>query len=107
MVVKCNTKDRGLIPVVVYYRCSSPQQELSVDEQREVVEAYCARKGYRIIREYVDEGKSASKDPEKRTDFNRMIADSKAQDFRVVVCYDAARFTRFDNIEGSTPKQIL
>ena len=36
-----------------------------------------------------------------------MIADSKAGDFRVVVTYDAARFTRFDNIEGSTPKQIL
>src|SRR4051795_13719315 len=100
MVMK-HTKDGGdLIPVVVYYRCSSPQQELSVAEQREVVEAYCARKGYRIIREYVDEGKSASKDPEKRTAFNRMIAGSKAGDFRVVVTYDAARFTRFDNIEG-------
>jgi DNA invertase Pin-like site-specific DNA recombinase len=107
MVVKCTTNGRDLIPVVVYYRCSSPQQELSVAEQREVVEAYCARKGYRIVREYIDEGKSASKDPEKRTAFNKMILDSKAQDFRVVVTYDAARFTRFDNIEGSTPKQIL
>lgn len=104
MVVR---NSRDLIPVVVYYRCSSPQQELSVAEQREAVRAYAERKGYRIIREYVDEGKSASKDPHKRTAFNRMIADSGAQEFKVVVCYDAARFTRYDNIEGSTPKQIL
>lgn len=107
MVVQRTTKDRDLIPVVVYYRCSSPQQELSVDEQRKDVEAYCARKGYRIVRAYVDEGKSASKEPEKRVAFNQMIANAHAQDFRVVVTYDASRFSRFDNIEGSTPKQIL
>lgn len=95
------------IPVAVYYRCSSPQQELSVQEQRSEVEGYCRGKGYRIVKEYIDEGISASKDAEKRTAFNKMIADSKDQTFKVVVCYDAARFTRFDNIEGSTPKQIL
>lgn len=96
-----------LLPVVAYYRCSSPQQELSVNDQRREVSDYCARKGYRVVREYVDEGKSASKNPEKRVSFNRMIADSAAGDFQAIVCYDAARFTRFDNIEGSTPKQVL
>jgi DNA invertase Pin-like site-specific DNA recombinase len=96
-----------LTDAVVYYRCSSPQQELSVDDQRREVEEYAKKKGYRIVREYVDEGKSASKNPEKRVAFNRMIEDSMTQEFSVVLCYDAARFTRFDNIEGSTPKQIL
>jgi DNA invertase Pin-like site-specific DNA recombinase len=95
------------VPAVTYYRCSSSQQDLSVGEQRSVVESYAAAKGYRIIREYVDEGKSASKNQQKRVAFNRMVADSTAQNFSVVLCYDASRFTRFDNIEGSTPKQVL
>ena len=60
-----------LILVVVYYRCSSKQQELSIDQQRAEVEAYCKKKGYSIIREYIDEGKSASKDAEKRLCFRR------------------------------------
>lgn len=101
--------DTALKSAVAYYRCSSPQQELSVGEQRKEVEAYAARKGYRIIREYTDEGKSASKNQDKRVAFNKMIADSKAMDFAAVVCYDAARFTRFDNISvaGGMPKDIL
>lgn len=97
----------GHVPVVVYYRCSSPQQELSVDEQRVEVEAYCKIKGYVIVREYVDEGKSASKNPEKRVAFQQMIKDSFKKDFRFVVCYDAARFTRLHNHKKDISKAIL
>jgi DNA invertase Pin-like site-specific DNA recombinase len=106
MVVKC-TKDRDLIPVVIYLRCSSGKQELSIAEQREIVLAYCAQKGYRVVREYVDEGKSGSKDPDKRVAFWRMVEDSKARDFKVVVCWDAARFTRYHNILKFQPKGQL
>lgn len=93
--------------VVIYLRCSSPKQELSVADQRREVEAFCKLKHYTIVREYVDEGKSASKNKEKRVAFNKMILDSHKRDFDVVVCWDAARFTRFDNIEGSVEKDIL
>ncbi len=95
------------VPVCLYLRCSSPQQELSVDDQRRELTPFCERKGYRVVREYIDEGRSASKEPEKRVAFNRMVADSAKDEFRVVVCYDASRFTRVDNIEGSLPKQML
>ena len=52
---------------------------------------------------------SASKNQEKRVAFNRMVKESAAGDFKLVVCYDAARFTRFENLkkEGDTPKKIL
>lgn len=96
-----------LIPVVLYLRCSSPGQELSVEDQRREVLAYCERKGYRVVAVYIDEGKSASKKAIKRDAFNKMLADSNGGEFRVIVCWNAARFTRLDNLDGGMAKSIL
>ena len=63
-------KHNGLIPAVVYYRMSSDKHEASILEQCEAVERYTADNGYRIIREYVDEGISGDKTG-KRTAFLR------------------------------------
>lgn len=96
-------------PVVIYLRMSSDDQQASIDRQRKEVAAYCKDKGYTVIREYVDEGKSASheRDLGLRTEFSQMIADSKSGDFRLVVCWDASRFARLDPLDGAAIKKIL
>jgi len=49
-----------------------------------------------IINTYKDEGKSASKDVEKRTSFLKMIDDAKKGLFEVVLVYKLDRFSRND-----------
>lgn len=99
---------KPLIPAVVYLRMSSDGQEGSIEQQRPAVIRYAADKGYRIVRYYVDDGKSGSKEVEKRTDFQRLLLDAtKKKDFEAVLCWDANRFARLDTIDGAFAKQIL
>jgi DNA invertase Pin-like site-specific DNA recombinase len=98
---------KKLIPAVAYYRMSSDDQSTSIEQQRKEVEAYAKRNGYKIIREYIDYGKSGSKEQEKRVEFQRMLMESANGDFQAVLCWDAHRFARLDSIDGAFAKQIL
>lgn len=104
MVVKRFDK---LIDAVAYYRMSDEDQKHSIEQQRAEVEAYARRNGYRIIREYIDYGKSGSKEQEKRVEFQRMLMESSSGDFQAVLCWDAHRFARLDSIDGAFAKKIL
>jgi DNA protecting protein DprA len=85
---------------VAYLRMSSDKQERSVEGQRAEVEKYAARHGYRIVREYVDEGISGDA-TEKRAAFRQMLRDAAERgDFRAVLCWDQDRFGRFDPLEA-------
>ena len=76
------------------------RQDTSIPDQRREVEALAANFGYRIIREYIDEGISGDK-TEKRTEFLKMRDDAeRIGDFRAVLCWDQDRFGRFDMIEA-------
>lgn len=87
-------------PAVAYYRMSSDKQETSIPDQRAKVTEYAAEHGYRIIREYVDEGISGDA-TEKRVQFQRMIRDAQERgDFKVILCWDQDRFGRFDSLEA-------
>ncbi len=97
-----------LIPAYAYYRMSSDDQTDSIERQQKEVRPYAKRQGYRIVREYLDEGKSGSKDQEKRVDFQRMLMDcTNRQEVKAVLCWDASRFTRLDIIDGSFAAQVL
>jgi site-specific DNA recombinase len=90
-----------LVPAVSYLRRSSDSdsQETSVPEQRATVLKFAAERGYRVLREYVDDAVSGD-DTERRHGFLRMIADASALgDFEAVLCWDRARFGRFDSLE--------
>jgi site-specific DNA recombinase len=90
----------GSIPAVAYYRMSTGRQEASIPEQRTAVATLARDKGYRIIREYMDEGISGD-DTERRTGFRRMLADAgHLGDFAAVLCWDQDRFGRFDPLEA-------
>jgi len=87
-------------PAVAYYRMSDDRQDTSIPEQRPEVEALAAKNGYRIVREYLDEGISGD-DTEKRQGFLRMLRDAKEQgNFKVILCWDQDRFGHFDALEA-------
>jgi DNA invertase Pin-like site-specific DNA recombinase len=87
-------------PAGAYYRMSNDEQDTSIEQQREEVERYAQRHGYRIIREYIDEGISGDA-TEKRKGFQRMTADAKKLgDFKVILCWNQDRFGRFDTLEA-------
>lgn len=71
---------------VAYYRMSSDDQEDGIEQQRKEVEAFAKRNGYTIVEEYVDEGKSGSKDIEKRFEFARMLSDAKVATWKHILC---------------------
>src|SRR5208337_2317100 len=96
-----------LQPAVAYLRMSSDPQEGSIEQQRSELAKLAEKHGYKIIREYVDEGKSGSKETEKRTDFLKMIEDSHKKEFRVILCWDLQRFGRLDPLKAPAYRYTL
>jgi DNA invertase Pin-like site-specific DNA recombinase len=92
---------------VAYYRMSTDRQEDSIDRQRAQVEAYAARQGYVIVRDYIDEG-IAGDEERKRKGFLRMLQDATATgDFSIILCDDKDRFDRFDSITSWVETAML
>jgi DNA invertase Pin-like site-specific DNA recombinase len=88
------------VRAVAYYRMSTDRQEASIPEQREAVQALAQRNGYRILREYLDEGVSGD-DTERRAGFLSMREDATNRgDFAAILCWDQDRFGRFDTLDA-------
>ena len=78
---------------VIYARYSdSKQTEQSIEGQLKVCTKYAETHGYTIIREYIDRAQSGKTDD--RTQFRKMLSDSKKQEFDVVIVYAIDRFGR-------------
>ena len=88
-----------MIPAVIYLRMSKDTQDTSIPAQRVAIIKYAKDNGYKIIREYADHGISGDL-TEKRTEFQRLLADSAKGDFKVILCWDQDRFGRFDLLEA-------
>jgi DNA invertase Pin-like site-specific DNA recombinase len=86
--------------VYVYYRMSSDQQDTSIEQQEIECRAYAAQRGWVIVAEYIDRGKSGSKDTSKRVEFWRMVKDSATRQVNAILCWDSARFGRLDVIDS-------
>jgi site-specific DNA recombinase len=96
-----------LQPSVAYLRMSSDPQEGSIEQQRTELVKLAEKHGYKILREYVDEGKSGSKETEKRIGFLKMIDDSYKREFQVILCWDLQRFGRLDPLKAAAYKDTL
>ena len=98
------------IPAVAYYRMSTDKQETSIGFQKTQVEARFKDR-YQVVEEYLDEGKSGSKNTKKRTGFLGMIEDlchgKHKGKVKVVLCLDLSRFGRLDTITGAEYKKSL
>jgi DNA invertase Pin-like site-specific DNA recombinase len=79
---------------------SDPQQEESIEQQQAMMRPYAEAHGYRIIREYQDEGISGDK-TDKRRGFLQMREDAtRLHDFEAILVWDQDRFGRFDSLEA-------
>ena len=78
---------------VIYARYSdSKQTEQSIEGQLKVCYKYCEANGYTVLQEYIDRAKTGKTD--NRTQFRKMLADSKKKQFETVVVYAIDRFGR-------------
>lgn len=85
------------IKAVAYARVSSKEQaekELSIPAQLEAIRNYCKQKGWKLVHEYIDAGKSAKTD--ERPEFQRMVAMAKRPNrgFDVIIVHKYDRFSR-------------
>lgn len=78
---------------VIYARYSSDnQREESIDGQLRECMTYAERKGLTVIRSYIDRALSAKTDA--RPQFQKMIKDSNARKFEVILVWKLDRFSR-------------
>jgi site-specific DNA recombinase len=96
----------NIVDAAAYYRYSDDRQEDSIERQRSQVEPYALKHGYKIVKEYTDEGISGDRE-QKRKAFMQMIADAPRGDFTVILCDDQDRFGRFDSITQGYYAKIL
>ena len=91
-----------LAPAAEYIRMSTEHQQYSTENQADAIREYAARRGYRIVRTYADEGKSGLR-IEGRDALKRLIADVSAgtADFKTVLVYDVSRWGRFQDADES------
>ena len=76
--------------VALYGRVSTAEQNAAM--QIEELRAYCARRQWDIVEEFIDAGVSGSK--ESRPALNRLLADAKRRRFDTVLVYRYDRFAR-------------
>jgi DNA invertase Pin-like site-specific DNA recombinase len=76
----------------IYARVSTSNTSQSPEMQIRELREYCKRRGWKITREYVDQGISGAKI--SRPELNRLIADAHLRRFDAVVCWRFDRFAR-------------
>jgi DNA invertase Pin-like site-specific DNA recombinase len=83
--------------IAIYARVSTKDQscELQVRDLR----AYCAARGFDLVREYVDVGQSGAKD--SRPELNKLMDDARKRQFDAIVVW------RFDRFARSTKHLLL
>lgn len=81
----------------LYVRVSTSEQAMhgySLSAQEELLRRYADEHGMTVHEVYADEGKSASKSLDKRTELLRLIADAEKGKFQIVLFKDLTRWTR-------------
>lgn len=83
--------------VAIYVRVSSDRQaekELSIPAQVKAIQQYCLDKGWIIVNEFIEKGKSAKTDD--RPEFQKMIALAKRSNrpFQALIVHKFDRFSR-------------
>ncbi len=93
-------------PAVAYLRRSTDKQEQSIADQRSEIERYALDRGFRVVREYVDDAISGTS-ADQRPGFQKMIADAPAGGFKAVIVWNSDRFSRGDVTETEYYRFLL
>ncbi len=84
------SQNGGKLRVVLYARVST--QDQNTDTQVTALRDYCARMGYQVAEEYVDQGFSGKDN--KRPEFERLLADMRQGRLDTIVVYKLDRIGR-------------
>jgi DNA invertase Pin-like site-specific DNA recombinase len=100
--------DCELIRAVQYLRMSSDLQFDSLANQAAAIAEYAKRRGYTIIRSYVDEGKSGLS-LRGRDGLRDLLADAfgAGRDFSAILIYDVSRWGRFQDPDQAAHYEYL
>ena len=93
----------------LYARVSSEEQidNWSISAQQHEFEQLCRDKGWKVVKIYIEEGKSARSDSiEKRLQFKRLLEDCRKRDFDVVVVHSLDRWSRNLRVTLESFKQL-
>ena len=89
-------KNNGTYKVGIYERLSREDdledESKSITHQREAITEFCIVNGFRIVREYVDDGVSGATDD--RPAFQRLIGDIEKKEIDLVITKDTSRLAR-------------
>ena len=86
---------------VIYARYSSDnQREESIEGQVRECQSFAERKGYTVIRTYIERALSGTR-ADNRPQFQQMISDSTLREFQYVIVWKIDRFSRdkFDSVK--------
>jgi DNA invertase Pin-like site-specific DNA recombinase len=86
------------LSAVTYLRKSTDEQKQSIGRQRDQVARYAAARGYRLAREYVDEG-IAGDVFDKRPAFQEMLRAAQRKEFDVILVDEPSRLSRQNPID--------
>lgn len=90
------------VKAAVYLRMSTEHQVYSAEHQRLHLRTFASARGFNIVREYADEGKSGL-DIKGRAGLRALIQDVEAgtPGFATVLVYDVSRWGRFQDVDES------
>lgn len=95
-----SNSEKNTNTAVVYARFSSKMQNdgASIDLQLDACKEFAMKNGYTIVRNYVDEAISGTKESQ-RVQFMQMITDAEKLEFTTVLVYKYNRFARNLNLQ--------
>jgi DNA invertase Pin-like site-specific DNA recombinase len=96
------SQDNSARPASMYVRMSTEHQQFSTENQAKVIREYAERRGYEVVKTYMDEGKSGLR-LEGREALRQLINDVQAggQSYRTILVYDISRWGRFQDADES------
>ena len=103
-------KQTAATAAVIYARVSSEEQVqgYSIQAQLRACREWAEKHGYKVAKEYLEEGQSAFRNLEKREALKELLTDtvSKQRAFNLIIVHKLDRLFR-DSLESSTTRAIL
>ena len=98
----------GLRPAAQYVRMSTEHQRYSPDNQKAVIDAFAAERGFEIVRTYQDNGKSGLT-LSKRPGLQQLLADvlSGSAGFDAILVLDVSRWGRFQDTDQAAHYEYI
>ena len=105
-----NTAKQQQQTAVIYARVSSEEQVqgYSIQAQLRACREWAEKHGYKVAKEYLEEGQSAFRNLERRAALKELLADSvnKARGFNLIIVHKLDRLFR-NTLESSTARAVL